>query len=134
MKTQMLYSLLPVALVLLISGCAQEEMAPVHTVNSGSYQIEIHAPGGILKSGENPITLSASENGQPVDITEAELMFFMPQMGAMPYMETHGQFASSASDGSINFSMGGSWNGELQVTTPDGPVAGTFQLHVEERQ
>lgn len=126
-----------IAFVLLLSGCAGEEMMPVQTVSAGSYQIEIQAPGGILKSGDNPITLRVTEGGQPVDVTEAELMFFMPQMGAMPYMEMHGQFSTPTSEGAagtINFSMGGSWNGEVQITTQAGPSKGTFQLHVEERQ
>ncbi len=137
MKTHKLYLLLPFAFVLLITGCAQEEMGSVQTVTSGPYQIEIQAPGGILKSGENPIAVKVSQNGQLVEAEAAELMFSMPGMGAMPYMEMHAQFSPPATegsmDGSINFSMGGSWNGKVQVTTPNGPVEGTFQLHVEER-
>ncbi|MFQ5569614.1 MAG: FixH family protein [Rhodothermales bacterium] len=138
MKTRNQFLILPVVFGLLLTGCGQEEMAAFQTVSSGSYQITLLAPGGVLKSGDNTIAMQVSQNGQPVDVQQAELMFFMPQMGAMPYMEMHAQFAQPADaanvDGTIKFSMGGSWNARLQVTTPGGPASGTFQIHVEERE
>jgi len=138
MKTRHWFLTLSVAFGLLLTGCGQEEMTAFQTVSSGPYQITLLAPGGVLKSGENTIAVQVSQNGQPVDVEQAELMFSMPQMGAMPYMETRAQFAqpvdAATVDGTITFNMGGSWNGNVQVTTPGGPAGGTFQLHVEERE
>ena len=133
MKTRNLLLILPLVFGLLLTGCGQEEMAAFQTVSSGPYQVTLLAPGGVLKSGDNTIAVQVSQNGQPVDVQQAELMFSMPQMGAMPYMETHAQFTQPA-DGAIKVSMGGSWNGKVQVTTPGGPAGGTFQIHVEERE
>lgn len=138
MKTRNLFFVLPIVFGLLLTGCGQEEMAAFQTVSSGPYQITLLAPGGVLKSGDNTIAMQVSQNGQPVNVEQAELMFSMPQMGAMPYMEMHAQFARPADaanvDGTIKINMGGSWNGKVQVTTPGGPAGGTFQIHVEERE
>ena len=138
MKTRNLFFILPVVFGLLFTGCGQEEMTTFQTVSSGSYQITLLAPGGVLKSGDNTIAMQVSQDGQPVNVEQAELIFSMPQMGAMPYMEMHAQFAQPADaaivDGTIRFSMGGSWNAKLQVATPSGPAGGTFQIHVEERE
>ncbi len=138
MKTRTLILIAPVLVGLfLLSGCGgSEEMSPLHTFTSGSYQVEVLTPGGILESGDNAIAVRVLENNQPVDIQEGQLMFSMPQMGNMPYMEMHAQFArredGAGLDGKIKFNMGGSWNGQMQVITANGPVSGTFQVHVEE--
>ena len=138
MKTRNMLLILPVIFGLLLTGCGREEMASFQTVSSGSYQITLLAPGGVLKTGDNAIAVQVSQNGQPVDVQQAELMLSMPQMGAMPYMETHAQFVQTADgpdlDGTVKFTRGGRWNGKIQVTTPGGPAGGTFDIHVEERE
>ena len=138
MQNQKMLLILSTVFVLLLTGCGREELAPFQTISSGSYQITLLAPGGFLKTGNNAIAVQVSQNGQPVGVQQAELMLSMPQMGAMPYMETHAQFVQTpddvALDGTVRFTRGGRWNGKIQLTTPGGPVNGTFDIHVGGRE
>lgn len=116
-------------------GCGSEELAVVETATSGQYQVRLMAPGGVLKSGSNSIVIEVTRAGDPVEVQSASLMYSMPQMGSMPYMERHAEFGTTEgpirAEGNLNFNMGGSWNGHLEVVTAEGPVTVSFQTHVE---
>jgi YtkA-like len=137
MKTNKTFSLIPLFLGLFyLSGCSAEEMMPLHTVSSGSETIEILTPGGRLKSGNNPVIIRRSSDATGAEIHDAELMFSMPAMGSMPYMEMQTVFASGASEegisGNLTFNMGGSWTGHFSVTLGDSPVTATFPTRVDD--
>ena len=138
MKKRNKLLILSIVFVLLLTGCGREEMASFQTISTGSYRITLLAPGGVLKTGNNAIVVQVSQNGQPVDVQQAELMLSMPQMGAMPYMETHAQFVQTADDvaldGTVRFTRGGRGNGKIQLTTASAPGNGTFDIHVEGRE
>ena len=137
MRNNKTLALVPVIFALLyISGCAAEEMMPLHTVESGTSTVEILTPGGKLKSGYNPIIVRVTTGGDATELDDAELMFSMPAMGSMPYMEMQTVFAEGSEGGEISgnltFNMGGSWTGHLNVVIADAPITATFPMRVDE--
>jgi len=125
-----------IAAAFFISGCGAADLMPLRAVSSGPYSIEILTPGGRLKSGDNPILIRVSENGQPTAASNPELMFSMPAMGTMPYMEMQTVFSQTAEEeglsGVLKFNMGGSWTGHLELTVGGTPVSDTFPMRVDD--
>lgn len=119
----------------ILGACSSERMQPIQRLTANGYQIDVLAPDGVLKSGINALALEVTQNGTPVEVTEAHATFSMPAMGTMPYMETAAHFTTSAGEqatGSVQFSMGGGWNVQLEVQTPQGPLTGSFSVQVAE--
>lgn len=128
------YMLVLCSLVLL-AGCASNEMQPVQRLSADGYQIDLLAADGVLKSGVNALALEVTQNGQSVTVSEAKATFSMPAMGTMPYMETAAQFQATSTqpiEGNVQFSMAGGWNVQLEVQTPQGPLSGSFNVQVVE--
>lgn len=121
------------SLGLLAAGCAGE-LEPVETLRSGPYQVEVLAPGGTFSSGDNRVAVRVTRDGQPVDVLQGQLVFAMPAMGTMPAMQKPARLEPDGGglSGTLNFNMGGGWNGRVQAMTSDGPVGGSFSVRVVE--
>ena len=130
--------LLPALLLLSLSRCGPGELETVRTVGSGPYQIEVLSPGGAFESGENRVGIRVLRDGRPEEIQNVQLLFIMPPMGSMPPMRAEASFSSgdtgnaNAAEGTVSFTMGGGWNGRVQVTTSSGPAAGDFDVQVRQ--
>jgi Cu(I)/Ag(I) efflux system membrane fusion protein len=120
-------------LALLATGCAGD-LEPVETLRSGPYQIAVLAPGGTLRSGDNRIAVQVTRDGQPVAVQQGQLGFAMPAMGTMPAMQAPAQLEPDEGGltGTLTFSMGGGWNGQVRALTATGPVGGSFKVQVAE--
>lgn len=119
----------------LFTGCASNDMQPIQRLSADGYHIDILASGGTLHKGANTLVLEVTRNGEPVVATEAHATFSMPAMGTMPYMETPAHFETDGPrllQSSVQFSMAGGWNVQLEVQTPQGPLSGSFKVQVVE--
>ncbi len=124
-------------MALLISACTSstdDAMQPIQALESGDYRVELLAEDGALSAGTNAIGVRVLQNGNAVAATDASLVFSMPAMGTMPYMESSATVAPVGDDlsGTIDLSMGGGWNVQMDVQTPSGPLRGTFRVQVQE--
>jgi len=136
MKTQIaisIHTLTATLLILLTAGCGPGELEPAHTVESGDYQIEILASGGEFREGEISLIIRATRNGEVVELNDGRLDLHMPEMGAMPRMDTGTGFAKSGNhlEGDIYFEMDGGWQGTIEITTADGEtISESIQIRV----
>lgn len=136
MKSLLIVRLLGVGFFLFVlSACSSDTMQPVQRLSANGYQIDLLASNGTLTNGINALALEVTQNGAPVEVTEAHATFSMPAMGTMPYMETAAHFTANTDTqarGSVQFSMAGGWNVQLEVQTPQGPLTGSFKVQVAE--
>jgi len=136
MKTKKPFSIttfLSISVILFFAGCGTEELKTAHTVSAGEYQIEILAPGGEFREGEIPLIVRATRNGEVVELNEGRIDLHMPEMGAMPRMDTGTGFTKNGSElqGEIFFEMDGTWQGTIEVTTAGGEtISGSLRLRV----
>lgn len=127
-------TLLTISVILFFAGCGTEELKTAHTVSTGEYQIEILAPGGEFSEGEIPLIIRVNRAGEVVEMNEGRVDLHMPEMGAMPRMDTGTGFTKTGSElqGKIFFEMDGTWQGTLQVTTADGEtISESLRLRVK---
>ncbi len=77
-----------------------------------------------LTVGNNDITVTVMHNGQKRDNVKVKIKFFMPEMPGMPYMEykTKLKKANGVYKGSVNLSMGGTWQYQLKFKDAEGKV------------
>lgn len=77
-----------------------------------------------LVVGDNIMFVTLSKDGQVVTTPKVRAKFFMPEMPGMPYMEykDKGKLVGDKYKMMINFSMGGTWQYQLQFKTKDGKV------------
>ena len=122
--------------IFFISGCGSEDMMPIHSFTSDSYTVDIMTPGGTLESGDNSVSIRVLSRGVSVEVSGAELMFSMPAMGNMPYMEMQTIFTETQQtgelNGKLNFPMGGSWTGHFQLFAGEDPISATFSIRVDD--
>ena len=122
-KKSIILTMLPAVLTLLfLAGCGPGELEVAHTISGEDYQIEILASEGEFKEGEIPLSIRITRDGEIVELSEGRLDLHMPEMGAMPRMDTGTNFTKSGSglQGEIFFEMDGGWQGTIEVTTADG--------------
>ena len=74
--------------------------------------------------GNNDITVTVMQNGQKRDNVKVKIKFFMPEMPGMPYMEykTKLKKAHGVYQGSVNLSMGGTWQYRLKFKDAEDKV------------
>lgn len=118
-----------------LTGCSSADPKPIHSFTSGAYTVEVLTPDGILKSGDNQILIQVISEGAFLPISSGELMFSMPAMGSMPYMERQTIFSSGSGQnelsGVLKFEMGGSWTGHVQVEAEGNMLTSSFPMRVD---
>lgn len=111
-----------------------EVPAPVRTIWSDPYQIEILTPGGVFRQGDNVVQVRAWRGGRPVEIHHGRLGLSMLWLDPKPHMHAQARLSSYASpstlEGRLHFNMDGIWNGRVQIDTPTATVTGTFRTEV----
>jgi hypothetical protein len=77
-----------------------------------------------LVAGNNNIEVTLQKDGKTVTDAKVKIKVFMPQMPGMPYMEYKEKLKPDESSykGTVNFSMGGTWQYHLKFKTADGAV------------
>ncbi len=77
-----------------------------------------------LVVGDNIFFVQLSKDGETITTPKVRIKFFMPEMPGMPYMEykDKGKLVEDKYKMMINFSMGGTWQYQLQFKTDDGKV------------
>ena len=119
--------------LLFATACSSENFQTLATIESGSLNIELAAPDGTLKMGENAIQVRVIENQQAVAIDNAQLSFWMPPMGTMERMDIQASLFSDGQhwSGTVDFSMAGAWNGVIEIQTMEGTRSGNFSVQVQ---
>ena len=122
--------------IFFISGCGSANMKSIHSFTAGSYSVDILTSDGVLKSGDNSVSIFVLSGGVSVEVSGAELMFSMPAMGNMPYMEMQTMFTEAQQtdelNGKLNFPVGGSWTGHFQLFAGEDPISATFSIRVDD--
>lgn len=77
-----------------------------------------------LTTGDNEIAVAVEKEGKPVGDVKVKIKFFMPEMPGMPYMEYKTKLKpdNGVFKGSVNFSMGGTWQYQLKFKDAAGKV------------
>lgn len=77
--------------------------------------VEVESPKTLIE-GNNNISITLSKDGKIITNAKVRAKFFMPEMPGMPYMEYigNGNLNGDKYDTMINFSMGGTWQYQIQ--------------------
>lgn len=102
----------------------------------GSVRVGVATVPGAPKVGENTLRVRVADAaGRPLRGARVAALVFMPQMGAMPYMESRPalrEVRPGVHEGRFNLVMGGSWDVDVAVTPPGGSAArAALRLTVE---
>ena len=102
----------------------------------GAARVAVATVPGAPKVGENLLRVRVADAaGRPLRGARVDALVFMPQMGAMPYMESRPvlrEVRPGVHEGRFNLVMGGSWDVRLAVTPPGGSAArAALRLTVE---
>ena len=93
----------------------------------GAVRVAVATVPGAPKVGENLMRVRVADAaGRPLRGARVAALVFMPQMGAMPYMESRPalrEVRPGVHEGRFNLVMGGSWDVDLAVTPPGGASA-----------
>ncbi|HIE34990.1 MAG TPA: hypothetical protein EYP79_02180 [Campylobacterales bacterium] len=88
----------------------------------GDLHIDITSKKSLVK-GLNDLTIQITKDGKYLNDAKVIFKVFMPQMPGMPYMEDKKK-AKFIKDGKyivkVNFSMRGTWQIRVYITTKDG--------------
>lgn len=121
---------------LILSACLTPGEAPVITLQSGNFSVEILTHEGLLKQGTNEIQLHVLKGQESVSFEGEHLVFTMPHTGGKGYMEKTVDFSEPSvrglRDGQVVFDMPGRWKGQLHIEVPDDIIALTFEVDVVE--
>jgi Cu(I)/Ag(I) efflux system membrane fusion protein len=102
----------------------------------GALRLAVETRPGAPKVGENTLRVRVTDAaGTPLRGARVEALVFMPQMGAMPRMESKPPMRETARgvyEGRFHLAMGGSWDVDLAVTPAQGaPTRVALRLTVE---
>ncbi len=93
----------------------------------GSVRLGVETVPAAPTVGENRLRVRAeSSDGKPLSGASIEGVVFMPAMGSMPYMESRPPLAEVRSgiyEGEFRIPMGGSWDVDLRLRSPNGQEA-----------
>lgn len=96
-----------------------------HTV--GALRLAVETRPGTPQVGENTLRVRVADAaGRPLRGAGVDALVFMPQMGAMPYMESKPpmrEIRPGVYEGRFNLAMGGSWDLDLAVAPAQGAPA-----------
>lgn len=103
-------SIMTVTLFFVACGDAGESQGFTKTGKAGSLDIT-YSSAKPLVVGDNVMDVKIMDAGKAVTGASVEMKVFMPEMPGMPYMEYIKMMKESgeAYTGSINYSMGGTW-------------------------
>jgi len=123
-----------VLLLLIYTGCVSNgEPEPVEIIRTGNFDIEILAPGGQFREGNNSVLVRVTRNGDVVELEEGRIDLHMPAMGAMPRMDSGSGLDKNDAhlEGDIHFEMDGAWQGSVVFTTSGGEtIRGSLRVRV----
>jgi len=105
----------------------------IKTVPVGNLTARISNDAGVLKRGEQEITISFTDaSGKLVDPGAMSLNFHMDQMGAMAAMNDSVTFTTTSTPGicrgNVNIESGGEWQAQLAYEGPVGTGKTTFSV------
>ncbi len=136
MRLSQFYKQVMLVLTLILSACVTPEEAPVVTLQSDKFTVEILTPEGVFKHGKNNIKLHVITGEESVSFEGAHLVFTMPHAGGESYMEIPVDFSEPSVPGlragQVEFDMPGLWKGQLHIEVPDDIIALTFEVDVVE--
>lgn len=91
--------------------------------NKNGYDVKLTSEKSLIV-GDNIFFVQLAKDGQTITTPKVRAKFFMPEMPGMPYMEfkNKGKLVGDKYKMLINFSMGGTWQYQLQFKTEDGKV------------
>lgn len=91
--------------------------------NKNGYDVKLTSEKSLIV-GDNIFFVQLAKDGQTITTPKVRAKFFMPEMPGMPYMEfkNKGKLVGDKYKMLINFSMGGTWQYQLQFKTKDGKV------------
>jgi ABC-type glycerol-3-phosphate transport system substrate-binding protein len=77
-----------------------------------------------LVAGNNEISVTLQKEGEAVTDAKVKVKIFMPEMPGMPYMEYKEKLKlnDKSYQGTVNFSMNGTWQYHLKFKTSDDKV------------
>ncbi len=112
-----------------------ESMTPVAQQQVAGIQLEVSTPEGNFTSGSNRFRISfRTADGEPLEINNVQVEFFMPAMGTMPAMQEGAQIEPGDSgdmSGQVNLSMAGEWQMRIAFETAQGPQNARINIRTE---
>ncbi len=101
-----------------------EPLQPVAQQQVGDIQIEVSAPEGRFSTGRSRFHLTfRNPGGDPVEVENVEVQFYMPAMATMPAMLIGANLAPispNTIEGNVNLSMSGEWQMRITFDTSAG--------------
>ncbi len=101
-----------------------EPLQPVAQQQVDDIQIEVSAPEGRFRSGRNRFHLTFQNlGGNPVEVENVNVQFYMPAMATMPAMLIRADLAPltpNTIEGSVDLSMLGEWQMRITFDTSAG--------------
>ncbi|HHD75885.1 MAG TPA: copper resistance protein [Campylobacterales bacterium] len=116
-KLLQLLSVMTISLFFVACGGGEaESQGFTKSGKAGSLDITYSAEKPLVV-GDNIMKVSITENGKPLTGAKVEMKVFMPEMPGMPYMDYIKVLDADgdAYSGSINYSMGGTWQVRIFV-------------------
>jgi hypothetical protein len=101
-----------------------EPLQPVAQQQVGDIQIEVSAPEGRFRTGQSSFHLTFRNlGGNPVEVENVNVQFYMPAMATMPAMLIGADLAPispNTIEGSVDLSMLGEWQMRITFDTSAG--------------
>ncbi|MEW6129321.1 MAG: FixH family protein [Acidobacteriota bacterium] len=138
MKTKLVYLIL-LAMTFLVAACGNAkrgETKVIKSTRSNNLTVTLSSASGELKSGDNDLRLSfTDEAGKLVEINAASLNFHMPAMGAMAEMNDEANLTTSATPGEyraqVNIEVAGTWEAIIIYESPQGKGRATMTVNAK---
>ncbi len=141
MKSRVFVIFFAIAVPLLVlsacerSGSSNAEKV-IKSTKSGDTTIALSSGNGEIKSGENDLTLSfTDESGKPVDTPAASLKFHMPAMGSMAEMNEVAALTTTDTPGRfkvrVSVESGGSWEAMISFQGSRGTEHATMSVNAK---
>lgn len=91
--------------------------------NKDGYTITLKSQKSLVV-GSNNIEVTLQKDSKDITDAKVKIKFFMPEMPGMPYMEYKEKLKldDGSYKGSVNFTMGGTWQYHLKFKSSDGVV------------
>jgi ABC-type glycerol-3-phosphate transport system substrate-binding protein len=107
----------------------------IKTVPVGNLTATLANDSGVLKRGNQELTISFTDASGKVDVGAISLNFHMDQMGTMSAMNDSATFTTTSTPGvfrgKVNIEVGGEWQAQLAYEGTAGKGKTTFSVPVQ---